>query len=212
MFDRFTDQAKRVLTRSREETLRRRDADIDVGPLLIALASVSEGIAATALRNTKVGPDDLRQEIDRIAGIGTAPLDRQNIAFSTAARRVFRRAMEQAELLGDRHVDTGQVLIAVLREDAGAAAAVLRNLRVEPDGLLRNVAEVRRTRESPEALTLYDPRQGRRVTLLRLLREENLPALSAEAVVPEAMLRGWRDGIVAALEAALRASRESLGG
>ncbi len=213
MFDRITHPAKRMLTRARVECLRRRNEEIDDAHLLLALASVPEGTAASVLRRMNLGFEALWREVGRLSPDGTAPLTRDSIPFSKRAKRVLELALTEARTLGDFHVDTGYLLLAILLEEAGPAAQALRALGVEVEDLRRNVAECRARKDSPEAQAPSHASDllWRRQRLEGLLREEDLPALSAASGVPVATLSEWRDGLVAAIEASFRGTLGTLG-
>lgn len=68
MFERFTVPARRVVTGAREHARQLRHPYVGTEHLLLALLEPSAGIAAAVLRDARVDPARVRQEIERLVG------------------------------------------------------------------------------------------------------------------------------------------------
>jgi ATP-dependent Clp protease ATP-binding subunit ClpC len=62
--------------------------------------------------------------------------------FTERVRKTLAMSREEAARLHHEYVGTEHILLALVREDAGVATAVLRNLGVEPDAIRRAVEAV----------------------------------------------------------------------
>lgn len=68
MFERFTVPARRVVTGAREHARQLRQPYVGTEHLLLALLEPSAGIAAAVLRDARVDPARVRQQIERLVG------------------------------------------------------------------------------------------------------------------------------------------------
>jgi ATP-dependent Clp protease ATP-binding subunit ClpC len=123
--------------------------------------------------------------------------------FSNRVRKVLQLAREQASDLGDRHVGPEHLLLGILREGEGVAAAILRDLRVDLEDFRNQFRGSLDSQSRPESASLDLPytssakkvlelamgeaRQlgyayvGTEHLLLGLLHPQSTPAVSALA-------------------------------
>ncbi len=72
MFERFTDRARRVVTRAQEESRSLGHGYVGTEHLLLALTRDEEGVAARVLADAGVSGDDVRADVLEIVGQGAA--------------------------------------------------------------------------------------------------------------------------------------------
>jgi hypothetical protein len=124
MFERYTEQARRVIFFGRFEASQYGSPCIDPEHLL--LASLREDKLLRSLL-PEGAPEAIRRQIE-----GLAPHYDSSIApsvdlpLSSAARRVLLFASEEAERLGDRTIEASYLLLGMLRLETGPAASVLQ--------------------------------------------------------------------------------------
>ena len=82
-------------------------------------------------KTRKKRTDELIEQINAsVSGSGAAG-GQEDIPFSPRATRVFDRALDASEHLGDRSADTEDVLLALLEDEEGVAAQVLEEYGVD---------------------------------------------------------------------------------
>ncbi len=153
MFERFTDQARRVVTLAQEEA-RMLDHDyVGTEHVLLGLIRVDDGMAARALASLGISPTAVRQQVEEITGQGKKRAPAGHIPFTPRAKKVLELSLREALHLGDNYIGTEHILLGLIREGEGIAARVLVKLgadlsRVRQE-VIRLVAEARREQEKP---------------------------------------------------------------
>jgi hypothetical protein len=141
VLERLTEPARRVVVLAQDEARSLRHADVGSEHLLLGLLAVREGLAATALASLGVTLEPARVRIAERIGVG----DRDSpvaMPFTPRAKRVLTAALDQALSLGDDHIGTRHLLLAVLGEEEAVAASVLRDFGVDLGGARRTVREL----------------------------------------------------------------------
>jgi hypothetical protein len=123
-FQRFTDKARRVISKAQEEARFLKHDYIGTEHLLLGLLAVGTGLAYEALTKLELTPDDCRQHIVEITGLGeVAPAG--HIAFTARSKKVLELALREAMQLGHNYIGTEHILLAIVREGEGVAAQIL---------------------------------------------------------------------------------------
>ena len=151
MFERFTDQARRVVVLAQEEARMLGHNYIGTEHLLLGLLREGEGVAAKALESLGISLDAVRQQVKEIIGRGQqAPSG--HIPFTPRANEVLELAQREARALGHDYIGTEHILLGLIREDDGAAIRVLNGLGVDPNRVRQQVIQLvsaRRVQEEP---------------------------------------------------------------
>ena len=140
-FDKFTDNARKVLTLSQDEAQRFNHHYIGTEHLLLGLVRVEEGVAARVLATMNVDLAKVRTAVEFIIGRGDIPVVGE-VGLTPRAKRVIELAIDEARTLEHRYIGTEHLLLGLIREGEGIAAGVLQSLGVEFD---RTRHEVLRT-------------------------------------------------------------------
>ncbi|HEY3363766.1 MAG TPA: ATP-dependent Clp protease ATP-binding subunit [Symbiobacteriaceae bacterium] len=131
MFSRYTERAQRVIVLAQDEARRLNYDYVGTEHLLLGLIREGEGIAAKALQSLGIQLEQVRAEVEKMIGKGTAST-RGEIGFTPRAKKVMvELAIEEARLLGHNYVGTEHILLGLIREGEGVAAQVLQNLGAE---------------------------------------------------------------------------------
>ena len=130
MFDRFTDDAQRVMDLARRAAQALGHDCIGTEHLLLGLLEEPTGAAARILEQLGVSPTAIRAEIERRTEQGTTPARGPQLPFTLGAKRVLEMALEEAQTLGYRLIGTEHLLLGLVREGDGAAARALGELGV----------------------------------------------------------------------------------
>jgi ATP-dependent Clp protease ATP-binding subunit ClpC len=131
MFSRYTERAQRVIVLAQDEARRLNYDYVGTEHLLLGLIREGEGIAAKALQSLGIQLEQVRAEVEKMIGKGSAST-RGEIGFTPRAKKVMvELAIEEARLLGHNYVGTEHILLGLIREGEGVAAQVLQNLGAE---------------------------------------------------------------------------------
>jgi ATP-dependent Clp protease ATP-binding subunit ClpA len=134
MFERFTDGARQAIVLAQNEARALGHRYIGVEHLLLGLLGEESGAASPALRSFGVTPELARNEIARMVPTA-APVTHGQMPFTPDAKRVLERALREGLALGENHIDTGHLLLALLSETDGVSAAVLRTLGADAEAI-----------------------------------------------------------------------------
>jgi hypothetical protein len=156
-FERFTDDAKKVLTLAQAEAERSRHSYIGTEHLLLALVT-SDTEAARLLRDLGVEETRVRSTIANVLGRNERIVIQQIIPTSRV-KKVIELAFAAARDEGSESVGPMHLLVALVEEGEGIAAHVLKDLGVTPEALATGrLGEPRRPWPQPGARVLiHDP-------------------------------------------------------
>jgi ATP-dependent Clp protease ATP-binding subunit ClpA len=129
MFERFTDQARRVLALAQEEARMRNCDRVGTEHLLLGLIQEREGIALAALSSLGISPEMVRRQVEEITGQsqGQEPSGRYT-KYTLRAKKALDLALREALQLGHHHIGTEHILLSLIREGEGPAAQALLEL------------------------------------------------------------------------------------
>jgi ATP-dependent Clp protease ATP-binding subunit ClpC len=124
MFERFTDQARRVVVQAQEEARTLGHNYIGTEHILLGLLSEHEGPAAQVLSSLGINQDTAREQVVEIAGAGTGQQG-GHIPFTPRTKKVLELSLREAQRLGDDYIGTEHILLGLVREGEGVGAQVL---------------------------------------------------------------------------------------
>jgi ATP-dependent Clp protease ATP-binding subunit ClpA len=138
MFERFTDQARRVVVLAQEEAQLLGHGYIGTEHILLGLLAEGEGLAAQALASLEITLDAAREQVAEILGEGTGqPGD--HIPFTPRSKKVLELSLREAQRLGDSYIGTEHILLGMAREGEGVGAQVMDRLGAGKDRVLAQV-------------------------------------------------------------------------
>jgi len=140
-FDRFSVQAKEALLMAQEEA--QKDGQGHIGPehLLLGLLRVKSGFAAAVLPALAIDAALVRAHLESLPE--KSPI--QRLIPTSRTKRVIESAFRLASEWNHRYVGTGHLLMGLVSEADGAAAAVFKEKDVTPDWI---TAEINRLRDT----------------------------------------------------------------
>jgi ATP-dependent Clp protease ATP-binding subunit ClpC len=124
MFERFTDQARRVVVLAAEEARRLNHNYIGTEHILLGLLGEGEGVAAKALEALGISLEAGRVQVEEIIGHGEVT-PTGHIPFTPRAKKVLELSLREALQLGHNAIGTEHILLGIVREGEGVAAQVL---------------------------------------------------------------------------------------
>lgn len=174
--DRFTKRARQALTVAQEEALRRNHSKIDTEHLLLALASVEEGVAAKVLQKLGCTADVVRIRIDAMVKSGKKRHGKPYLATHT--KRVIKAAVEIARHMDHRYIGTEHLLMGLAETEAGIGVQVLQEFGTAEE-IIAKVIEALTSVPTSEAskLTLTEYYARRAAVVLTQAENEMRPQL-----------------------------------
>jgi ATP-dependent Clp protease ATP-binding subunit ClpC len=149
MFERFTDQARRVVVLAQEEARLLDHGYIGTEHILLGLLAEGEGLAAQALASLDIGLDAAREQVAEIIGPGTGQPS-GHIPFTPRTKKVLELALREAQRLGDSYIGTEHVLLGMAREGEGVGVQVMDRLGAGKDRVLAQVLATKRAAPGEE--------------------------------------------------------------
>jgi ATP-dependent Clp protease ATP-binding subunit ClpA len=144
MFERFTDQARRVVVLAQEEARDLGHNYIGTEHILLGLLREGETLAARSLDALEVTLDTARQRVLEITGRGEGQPS-GHIPFTPRTKKVLELSLREALQLGDNHIGTEHLLLGLVREGDGVGAQVLKRLGAPPDQVRAQVMDTVKT-------------------------------------------------------------------
>jgi len=143
MFERFTDQARRIVVLAQEEARMLSHSYIGTEHVLLALIHEGTGKAATALESLGIAEEAARQQAEEIVGRGQDDPPRGQILFTPRAKKALELSLREALQLGHNYIGTEHILLGLIREGEGGtrspAIQVLNSLGVDPNRVRQQV-------------------------------------------------------------------------
>ena len=125
-FGRFTEGARRVVARARDEARTLKHEFVGTEHILLALLREEDGIAARVLRSLDITVERVQATLVDCAGLGDGVAAGQ-LQFSPGAKTALELALREA--LSLRHlgnyIGTEHILLGLARENQGTAARIL---------------------------------------------------------------------------------------
>ena len=153
LLDRLTERSREVLRLAQEEAERFQHQYIGAEHLLLGLIAEGHGVAAHVLQKLGVELQTARDTVESIMGRGDSPVLGEikltlatsglivkillrdspvlgEIKLTPRAKKVLRQAGDEALQLNHHFIGTENLLLGLIREKQGVAAAVLDSLSV----------------------------------------------------------------------------------
>jgi len=140
MFERFTNQSRRVVVLAQEEARMLSHNYIGTEHLLLGLLHEGRGAAARALTAMDITLFAARDQVVAIVGRGQAQPS-GHIPFTAAAKKSLELSLREALQLGDRYIGTGHLLLGLIHQGDNAALKVLDKLGADLKDLRARVTQ-----------------------------------------------------------------------
>jgi Clp amino terminal domain, pathogenicity island component/UvrB/uvrC motif len=173
MFERFTEQSRRVVVVAQEEARELNHNYIGTEHLLLAILRDGRGGAAEALDSLAITEELVRQQVEEIVGRGRKSPS-GHIPFTPTAKKTMELSLSEATALGHTYIGPEHLLLGLVRVGEGPATQVLAALGVDP----------KRVRE--QVIRQMSAHPG---------DDQAVPGPSPAELVPRELLSGLRDRI-----------------
>ena len=134
---RFSQRIKDVLSYSKEEAIRLGNAHISTEHLFLGILRDGEGLAIDILILMGAELYDLRRSIEELIRPETAIKvnDTDNIPLLKSAEKVLKLVYLEAKSLQDDTIDTGHLLLAIMKDENSIATQVLKENNIDYDSV-----------------------------------------------------------------------------
>jgi hypothetical protein len=140
MFERFTNQSRRVVVLAQEEARMLNHSHIGTEHLLLGLLHEGKGAAAAVLEATGITLDAARDQVVSIVGRGQQEPS-GHIPFTPRAKKSLELSLREALQLGDGYIGTGHLALGVFRQGDNMAIKVLDALGADLKDLRPRVVQ-----------------------------------------------------------------------
>jgi hypothetical protein len=147
MFERFTNQSRRVVVLAQEEARGLNHNYIGTEHLLLGLLHEGKGSAARALTAMDITLTAARDQVTAIIGRGQAA-PTGHIPFTPRAKKSLELSLREALQLGDGYIGTGHVLLGLIHQGDSVAVKMLGDMGADLKDLRARVTQ--ELREHPE--------------------------------------------------------------
>ena len=169
MFERFTNQSRRVVVLAQEEARMLDHNYIGTEHLLLGLLHEGQGSAARVLEAMDVTLQAVRDQVIEIIGRGQAQHS-GHIPFTPRAKKSLELSLREALQLGDGYIGTGHLLLGLIHQGDNVAVKILGGLGADLKELRARVTE--ELRGNPEEGQDAPPADRERQQLKLYLRGE----------------------------------------
>ena len=127
----FTRRVRHCLIAARHEAGRLGHDHVGTEHMLLGLLAVPDGLPVHVAEALKIDRTSLRADVERRAGRGSITTELPDIPYAPEAKLVLEHTMDEAGRMGADDVDSEHLLLGMLAEGKGIAAAALRAQGVE---------------------------------------------------------------------------------
>jgi ATP-dependent Clp protease ATP-binding subunit ClpA len=167
MFERFTNQSRRVVVLAQEEARMLDHNYIGTEHLLLGLLHEGRGSAARALEAMEVTLQAVRDQVIEIIGRGQAQPS-GHIPFTPRAKKSLELSLREALQLGDGYIGTGHLLLGLIHQGDNVAVKILGSLGADLKDLRARVtAELRGNPEEGQDVSPAEREQQQLKVYLR---------------------------------------------
>jgi ATP-dependent Clp protease ATP-binding subunit ClpA len=143
MFERFTEQSRRVVVLAQEESRMLRHNHIGSEHLLLGMLHEQGGTATDVLASAGITIEAARSQVGELAGPGDK-LPTGHIPFTQRAKKILELSLREALEQAKSYIGTEHILLALIRDADGTGARVLERLGVSLPALRQQVLDAAR--------------------------------------------------------------------
>ena len=155
MFERYTENARRVVFFARYEAGQLGSQSIDADHILLGLIRGDHNLLQRFVEPSAIQVAEIRKRIEREYRLGEKISASVDLPLSSRTQRVLTNAAEEAEYLHHSYIGTEHLLLGVIKEGTSVAADILARLGMTVESvraeLVRWDAESAKSTENAEA-------------------------------------------------------------
>jgi ATP-dependent Clp protease ATP-binding subunit ClpC len=160
----FTEGIRRVLLTARQEAARLHHEYVGTEHMLLAICRETEGVAHKLMSALHLDAKKIATEIegDVKRGRASASQPADDLTFTSRAKKALELALAGARELGDESVGVEHLLLGLMREQKGIAAAVLEEFGANDELIVSAILQLRANAEPRSRQPDSQPSSGRR--------------------------------------------------
>ncbi len=158
MFERYTQQARRVIFFARYEASQYGSSVIATEHLLFGLLREDRAMMHRLLGRIQLEAD-IRSEVEKVIKRGKPFATSVEVPLSNESKQILNMAGEEADRLGHRNIGTEHILLGILRLKDSLAATLLTARGAKADAIREQIAKpsvLASTQPAREALIVLD--------------------------------------------------------
>ena len=140
MMQRFTDDAQKVLTLAQEAALELGHDYVGTEHVLIGLTKVKNSVAAKALEELGIVTEDIFEAVEDHVGRGNKKAT--SIYMTPRVKYVLELAVQMANRMNHNYVGTEHILLGLLSDGSGVAAAILQSMDVRTNDVVDAIRNI----------------------------------------------------------------------
>ena len=137
MYNRFTDDSKKVLRYARNAAQRLAHNYVGTEHILLGLVLNEEGTAGQMLRDMGLTPTNVTRAVENIVGLGMTP--NAHLVLTTGMKEAMEFAVEESKRLKQSYVGTEHILLGLLQKDDSMAAQILESMDIAPQEIAERI-------------------------------------------------------------------------
>jgi ATP-dependent Clp protease ATP-binding subunit ClpC len=157
----FSQRIKDVLTYSKEEAIRLGNREIGPEHLFLGILREGEGVAINVLISLRVNLYELRKDIEAtLAPAGPVKVtETDNIPLLKSSERVLKLVYLEAKSLKNTTIDTGHLLLAIIKDEDSIISRVLYEHNISYDKVKKEILKEREENTESEEITSEFPHE-----------------------------------------------------
>ena len=140
MMQRFTDDAQRVLSLAQEAALELGHDYVGTEHVLIGLTKVKNSVAAKALEELGIVTEDIFEAVEDHVGRGNKQAT--SIYMTPRVKYILELAVQMANRMNHNYVGTEHILLGLLSDGSGVAAAILQSMDVRTNDVVDAIRNI----------------------------------------------------------------------
>jgi uncharacterized protein YbbC (DUF1343 family) len=172
MFERYTEMARRVIFFARYEASLAGTQAIEPEHVLLGITREDKQLLRRILPNGKSDIGSIRSRLGQHVQPRPFIPTSVELPLADTTKLTLHLAHEESNRLGDRHIGTEHMLLALLQLEGSPAAQVLRELGLQPESARAGVVDDRRASQAHMTATFRAKKMHVALGIERLLNEE----------------------------------------
>ena len=140
MMQRFTDDAQKVLSLAQEAALELGHDYVGTEHVLIGLTKVKNSVAAKALEEHGIVTENIFEAVEDHVGRGNKKVT--SIYMTPRVKYILELAVQMANRMNHNYVGTEHILLGLLSDGSGVAAAILQSMDVRTNDVVDAIRNI----------------------------------------------------------------------
>ena len=141
MFERYTEDARKVIARARQEAQKFNHDHVGTEHLLLGMIEVKEGVAAEVLSHRQINLSKAKEQVAKLVEnpMASKGIECDMLPRTEHAQNVLDDAIEEARQLKHNYIGTEHLLLGLLHEKNATGDKVLENLGLKLDDVREDI-------------------------------------------------------------------------